>query len=285
MVRFQVVEDSLFGACLSSNHTNKQSRSQPHSPGWARIQLFSFSPSNFDHFFSFFLKPFSFSSSFWLSGWATCPPGKALATPLLTNHHRVNLHQRHRCVFSIRIVNQEAKRQPQVTCSGTAQKPCEHVRERSIYAKIINTACQHEGMQSSSLLSSLPFCLQPSSSNIHSSEYESQCGRECLWPVTNDAKPFQPKRKSVFTCFERLRTGSGHCIVCLHKSSDGDRGHLNQDINLNQAINSSVRFPAPETFPAPVAYFLRRKHCQKIWNCFENLYFFTLLYLILSFKK
>ena len=33
-------------------------------------------------FFLCFLKRFSFSSSFWLSGWATRPPGKALATPL-----------------------------------------------------------------------------------------------------------------------------------------------------------------------------------------------------------
>ena len=31
---------------------------------------------------SFFLKLYSFSSSFWFSGWAACPPGKALATPL-----------------------------------------------------------------------------------------------------------------------------------------------------------------------------------------------------------
>ena len=38
--------------------------------------------SNFDQFFLFFLKLFLFSSSFWPSGWATRPPGKALATPL-----------------------------------------------------------------------------------------------------------------------------------------------------------------------------------------------------------
>ena len=51
-------------------------------PGaWARVSLSSFFP-NFDHFFLFFLKRFSFSSSFWLSGWATRLPGKALATPL-----------------------------------------------------------------------------------------------------------------------------------------------------------------------------------------------------------
>ena len=45
---------------------------------------------HFPHFFPkiliiffIFLKLFSFSSSFWLSGWATRPPGKALAAPLL----------------------------------------------------------------------------------------------------------------------------------------------------------------------------------------------------------
>ena len=36
----------------------------------------------FLYFLSFFLKFSSFSSSFWSSGWATRPPGKALATPL-----------------------------------------------------------------------------------------------------------------------------------------------------------------------------------------------------------
>ena len=38
--------------------------------------------SNFDQFFLFLLKLYLFSSSFWPSGWATRPPGKALATPL-----------------------------------------------------------------------------------------------------------------------------------------------------------------------------------------------------------
>ena len=37
---------------------------------------------NFDQFFLFFLKLDIFSSSFWFSGWASRPPGKALATPL-----------------------------------------------------------------------------------------------------------------------------------------------------------------------------------------------------------
>ena len=114
-----------------------QGRSQPHSPGWARVPLSSFFPqilinlsyfsSNFTHFLphfgspggrldhpgrpwlrhwcypasqsrvgkgstllifssnfnQFFLKLYLFSSSFWPSGWATRPPGKALATPLV----------------------------------------------------------------------------------------------------------------------------------------------------------------------------------------------------------
>ena len=59
-----------------------QGRSQPHSPGWARVPLSSFFPQILIIFVLFFLKLFSFSSSFWLSGWATRPTGKALATPL-----------------------------------------------------------------------------------------------------------------------------------------------------------------------------------------------------------
>ena len=39
--------------------------------------------SNFDQFLLYFLKFCSFSSSFWLSGWANRPPGKALATLLV----------------------------------------------------------------------------------------------------------------------------------------------------------------------------------------------------------
>ena len=37
----------------------------------------------FLYFPSFFLDFSSFSSSFWTSGWATRPPRKALATPLM----------------------------------------------------------------------------------------------------------------------------------------------------------------------------------------------------------
>ena len=50
-------------------------------PGGQSSTFLIFS-SNFDQFFLFFLKLYLFSSSFWLSGWATRPPGKALATPL-----------------------------------------------------------------------------------------------------------------------------------------------------------------------------------------------------------
>ena len=50
-------------------------------PGGQELHFPHFS-SNFDQFFLFFLKLDLFSSSFWFSGWATRPPGKALATPL-----------------------------------------------------------------------------------------------------------------------------------------------------------------------------------------------------------
>ena len=60
-----------------------QGRSQPHSPGWARVPFSSFFPEisiNFSYFSSNF---YSFSSSFWPSGWASRPHGKALAMPLI----------------------------------------------------------------------------------------------------------------------------------------------------------------------------------------------------------
>ena len=58
----------------------KQGRSQPHSP-WARVPLSSFFPQIAINS-TIFLKLYLFSSSFWPSGWASRPPGKALATPL-----------------------------------------------------------------------------------------------------------------------------------------------------------------------------------------------------------
>ena len=56
-----------------------QGRSQPHSRGWARVPLSSF----FLKFWSIFVLFLKLSSLFWLSGWASRPPGKALATPLI----------------------------------------------------------------------------------------------------------------------------------------------------------------------------------------------------------
>ena len=50
-------------------------------PGGQEFHFPHFS-SNFDQFILFFLKLYSFSSSFWFSGWAVRPPVKALATPL-----------------------------------------------------------------------------------------------------------------------------------------------------------------------------------------------------------
>ena len=61
----------------------EQGHSQPHRPGWARVLLSSFFSSNFN---KFFLKLYLLSSSFWPSGWASCPPGKALATPLILSY-------------------------------------------------------------------------------------------------------------------------------------------------------------------------------------------------------
>ena len=55
-------------------------------PGGQDFHFTHFS-SNFNQFDLFFLKMFSFSSSFWPSGWATHPPGKALATLLGVGHY------------------------------------------------------------------------------------------------------------------------------------------------------------------------------------------------------
>ena len=51
-------------------------------PGGQEFHFSHFS-SSLDQVFWLFLKLFSFSSSFWPSGWASCPPRKALATPLV----------------------------------------------------------------------------------------------------------------------------------------------------------------------------------------------------------
>ena len=56
-----------------------QGRSQPHSPGWARVPLFSLKFGS-----SFLTFPQTFLIFFLILGirWASRPPGKAMATPL-----------------------------------------------------------------------------------------------------------------------------------------------------------------------------------------------------------
>ena len=61
-------------------------------PGGQKFHFPHFS-SNFDQFILFFLKLYSFSSSFLFSGWAARPPGKALATPLVTKDNMYNFPQ------------------------------------------------------------------------------------------------------------------------------------------------------------------------------------------------
>ena len=58
-------------------------------PGGQNFHFPHFS-SNFNQFDLFFLKIFSFSSSFWLSGLASCPPGKTLATQLVSREAQHN---------------------------------------------------------------------------------------------------------------------------------------------------------------------------------------------------
>ena len=50
-------------------------------PGGQEFHFPHFCPQIFNQFLLFFLKLILFSSSFWASGWASRPPGKALATP------------------------------------------------------------------------------------------------------------------------------------------------------------------------------------------------------------
>ena len=72
-------ENSIF-KLEHRERNDTQGRSQPHSPGWARVHL----SSNLRHFFLLFPKLSSFLSSFWPSGWATWPSGEALAMPQMT---------------------------------------------------------------------------------------------------------------------------------------------------------------------------------------------------------
>ena len=75
-------------------------------PGGQEI-LFSHFASNHDQFSKFFLKLCSFSSSFWSPpvglGWATRPPGKALATLLMISFTR-NTIERFRGIFNRLLV-------------------------------------------------------------------------------------------------------------------------------------------------------------------------------------
>ena len=56
---------------------------EPASQSWVgKSSTFLIFSSKFDKFFLFFLKLYLCPSSSWPSGWASRPPGKALATPL-----------------------------------------------------------------------------------------------------------------------------------------------------------------------------------------------------------
>ena len=69
---------------------------------------------HFPHFFLkfrlislFFLKLYLFSSSFWPSGWASRPPGKALATPLQKTPH-IFPHSTKTCSFAMMMDKRKA---------------------------------------------------------------------------------------------------------------------------------------------------------------------------------
>ena len=63
--------------------------------------------SNRDQFFLFFLKLCSFSSSFWPSGWATRPHGKALATLLL----KYCVYGKHKCKSGCILKSESTEKQ------------------------------------------------------------------------------------------------------------------------------------------------------------------------------
>ena len=99
---------SVTHSALAFTRANRQGLSQPHSPGRARVPLSSFVPQISINFFLFFLKLYIFSSSFWPSGWASRPPGKALATPLrivLTPAPSIKL----RAIASYRLLHSHAQ--------------------------------------------------------------------------------------------------------------------------------------------------------------------------------
>ena len=72
---------SKYNIGINNNPTLSRAVASLTVPGGQEFQFPHFS-SNFDQFSLFFLNFYSFSSSFLPSGWATRPPGKALATPL-----------------------------------------------------------------------------------------------------------------------------------------------------------------------------------------------------------
>ena len=90
------IQYGSFAIIFSRIHTSLSHTTQHHSksifPGPAshsrvgKSSTFLSFSSNFDQFF---LKLYLFSSSFWPSGWACRPPGKALATPLHTSFEKV----------------------------------------------------------------------------------------------------------------------------------------------------------------------------------------------------
>ena len=67
-------------------HHRTQGRSQPHSSGWARVPLSTLF-LKFWLIFLIFPQILVISSLFWPSGWASRPPGKALATALMKTSH------------------------------------------------------------------------------------------------------------------------------------------------------------------------------------------------------
>ena len=77
----QAVEDNMGRVEDSITQSGTRAVASLTVPGGQEFHFPHFS-SNSDQFFLFFLKLDLLSSSFWPSGWASRPPGKALATPL-----------------------------------------------------------------------------------------------------------------------------------------------------------------------------------------------------------
>ena len=82
MLRYAISPNNKTMFIKSSNRVHLRPVASLTVPGGQSSTFVIFS-SNFDQFFLFFLKVNLFSSSFWLFGWASRQPGKALATPLV----------------------------------------------------------------------------------------------------------------------------------------------------------------------------------------------------------